>query len=291
MVDKGCIGIAVLVVGILIFGGIVWAAEQVDVGHTRVVKAFGELTGEVLEPGLNWIVPIKESTTEYVTLERTYETSDNPEESNANYTDFPTNAQTTDGQQISVKYTVKFRLSPTTVLQVAENIGDMDAVVEIVVKANSRNLSRILAQKYTAEDLFSGSGIVTYQEDVKNQLNVKLAESGVVLVDFLVRKIEFDADYIQAIEKQQIAQENIETAQYEAQAAEFERDRQIKLAEAEAERKRLLADAEAYAISIKGQALRNNPLVIQFEFVSNLSNVEWGILPAENIQMLLPTTR
>jgi len=106
-------------------------------------------------------------------------------------------------------------------------------------------------------------------------------------------------DYVNAIEQKQIAQEAIETAKYESEAAEYEKERQIRLseaearrttllAEAEAEKAKLLADAEAYGIEARGKALARYPTLVQWEFVRNLENVQWGILPGEGITPLVP---
>ena len=51
----------------------------------------------------------------------------------------------------------------------------------------------------------------------------------------VLRKIDFDTDYVTAIELQQIAQIGIETAEFEAQAAVFEADRIGELARGEAD--------------------------------------------------------
>jgi regulator of protease activity HflC (stomatin/prohibitin superfamily) len=221
-------------------------------------------------------------------------------------------AQTVDGQQIVVKYTVLFRFPATqesaTILQ---NIGNVSEVVENVVKASSRNLARLLAQSFTAEDLYGGTQVLVYQQVVRDDLLEKFNKLGygLILDDFLVRKIEFDADYVQSIEEQQIAQEKIETAQYDSQAAEFERDRQIRLSEAEKQKQILLAeadarqielkadadaygirvqaDAEAYSIDIQGRALRANPMIMQWEFIKNL-DIDWGLLPSDGVVPLLP---
>ena len=46
------------------------------------------------------------------------------------------------------------------------------------------------------------------------------------------------------------------------------------------EKKIVEAEGEAEAIRLKGQTLRANPEVIQFEFVQKIGpNVQWGILP------------
>jgi regulator of protease activity HflC (stomatin/prohibitin superfamily) len=208
-------------------------------------------------------------------------------------------AQTVDGQQISVKYTVLFRIQPENAVSVAQNIGRPREVVENVVKAHSRSLARLWAQSFTAEDLYSGEGIFSYENQVKSALQQQCEKYGVFLADFLVRKVDFDEDYIRAIEQQQIAEEAIETARYQSEAAEFEKASQIRLAEAaaegtklqaaaDAERQRLLADAEAYGIQIRGQTLREYPEIVQWEFVRNLESVRWGILPGDGLTPLIP---
>jgi regulator of protease activity HflC (stomatin/prohibitin superfamily) len=239
-----------------------------------------------------------------------YETSDNPESSGADYRDYPVTAQTIDGQQINIKYTVLFRIPASQTVNIVQNVGRPQEVVENVVKAHSRNLSRLWAQSHTAEDLYSGEGIFAYEDAVRNALQQEFDRYGVALDDFLVRKIDFGEEYINAIEQQQIAQEAIETARYQSEAAEYEKERQIRLAEAEAERtkllaaaeaertkllaaadaerQRLLADAEAYGIEARGKALKQYPELTQWEFIRNLQNVEWGILPDTGITPLIP---
>jgi regulator of protease activity HflC (stomatin/prohibitin superfamily) len=294
-----------LFVGLLVAGVIFGASAAasaytpVDYGTVQLVTRFGRLTGEVFEPGLQWKTPFIERTVTIRTVSLSYETSNHPDTSQANFTDFPVTAQTSDGQQITIRYTVLFHIAPEDAVGVAQAISShMERVVQNVVKANSRNLSRLWAQRYTAEDLFSGEGIFAYQDAVGEALCLAMAAEGVTCDDFLVRKIDFDEEYVRAIELQQIAQEAIETREYEAQAAEFERDRQITLSEADArrqvllaesqaEQQRLLADAEAYSIETRGAALRAYPEMLQLEFINQLENVTWGIMPDTGINPLL----
>ncbi len=283
-----------LVVGLLaalfIFGAIAAAQSYTTIpyGTVGLVTRFGGLTNVVYEPGLHWRIPFIERVVLSPTVVQSYETSDDPSSSGSDYTDIPVNAQTIDGQQILIKYTVLFRIPPESAVSVAQNIGPTYEVVQNVIKAHSRNLTRLWAQNYTAEDLYSGEGIFSYEEAVKEALSTQLARYGVVLDDFLVRKVDFATEYVDAIEQQQIAQEAIETAQYQADAAAYERDRQVRLAEADAQRTRLLADAEAYSIQVRGAALADYPQVVQWEFVRNLQSVQWGILPSEGVAPFIP---
>jgi regulator of protease activity HflC (stomatin/prohibitin superfamily) len=296
------IPIAIIIgIGVALFALIVLmlAYTPIEYGTVGLVTRFGGLTGIVFQPGLHWRTPFIDGIVTIPTVVLSYETSDNPSASGADFTDAPVNAQTIDGQQITVKYTVLFRISPQNAVNIVQNVGRPREVVENVVKAHSRNLARLMAQSYTAENLYSGEGIFNYETAVQDALGTELTKYGVTLDDFLVRKVDFDEEYIRAIEQQQIAQEAIETARYQADAAEFEKQGQIRLAEAaaegtklqaaaEAERQRLLADAEAYSIAARGEALKEYPELVQWEFVRNLEAVEWGILPSEGVAPLIP---
>ena len=279
-------------------------------GTVGLVSRFGKLTGTVFEPGLHWCIPFVDRVVVIPTVVQSYEASDSPELSGADYRDYPVTAQTVDGQQITVKYTVLFRIQSGKAVAIVQNIGHPQEVVENVVKAHSRNLTRLWAQSHTAEELYSGEGIFDYEDTVRDMLEHEFEKYGVYLDDFLVRKIDFDVEYINAIEQQQIAQEAIETARYQSEAAEYEKERQIRLAEADAERtklmagadaertrllaaadaerQRLLADSEAYSIEMRGAALLKFPDLVQWEFVRNLQDVQWGILPGEGITPFLP---
>ena len=300
--DRLRIPIVIIIVAAVLFLGLIvvgLAYTPVERGTVALVTRFGGLTGQVFEPGLHWRTPFIDQIETIPTVVRSYETSDDPAASSSNYRDYPVTAQTVDGQQINIKYTVLFRIPPAKAVNIVQNVGIMDQVVANIVKAHSRNLARLWAQNHTAEDLYSGEGIFSYEDEVEKALAGEFEQYGVTLDDFLVRKIDFDEDYIRAIEQQQIAEEAIETARYQADAAEFEKQREIRLAEAdaeriklqaaaEAERQRLLADAEAYGIQTRGQTLREYPEIVQWEFVRNLEGIQWGMLPSEGLTPLIP---
>jgi regulator of protease activity HflC (stomatin/prohibitin superfamily) len=318
------IPIAIIIVAVvLLFALIVVGLSYTPVerGTVALVTRFGGLTGQVFEPGLHWRAPFIDRVVTIPTVVRSYEASDDPGASSADYRDYPVTAQTVDGQQITIKYTVLFRIPPEKAVAIVQNVGALEEVVSNIVKAHSRNLARLWAQSHTAEDLYSGEGIFAYEDEVEKALALEFEKFGVTLDDFLVRKIDFDEDYIRAIEQQQIAEEAIETAQYQADAAEYEKQGEIRLAEAkaegtklqaaadaerqrlladseaysiqaraiaDAERQRLMADAEAYSIRARGEALQEFPGLVQWEFVRNLESVQWGILPSEGLTPLIP---
>ena len=288
------LGIGLLVVGVLVF----LSLAPVRFGTVKAVTFAGGLSGVVYDQGLNFKLPWQGTQT-FNIQRQTYEASENPNSSTANFTDFVIAAKTADGQSIEVSYTVIFRIVPSNVVSVLDNYGSMDAVVENIVKAKSRSEARKSAQNYEAGTLYSGVGIKLYESEVAGILAEGFADEGVFLVEFLIRGISFERLYVDAITAKQIAAENIVTQSNNARAAVFERDRAVTLAEADAAAKvllaeadaariTLLADAQALAITLQGVALDEYPQMTQWEFVSHLANVSWGFLPSEGITPLIP---
>ncbi len=228
----------------------------VQAGSIAVVKRFGEVVA-VFEPGLNWKIPFVDQTIVYRTQEIVYETSDNPDVSQADYTDYQVDTATSDGQQITARYTVRFRIKPQEAANIVNNLGTESEVVEKVVKQNSRVWVRTLLRNYTASQLYSGD-IREAQDAIASQLRKDFEEEGLELVFFGLRQIGFTDAYKQAVENKQIEAENIITRKNQAEQAKYEKERLITQAEAEAERQRLerigVAQGQAESIKLKAQA-------------------------------------
>jgi len=276
---------------------------QVSYGSVGLVTRFGAVTGRIMQPGLNWKMPLVESIVGYRTQEIIYQTAEQGE-SQADYVDFPTDTTTADGQQIILKYSIHFRIDPARVSWIANNIGNEADVVEKIVKFHSRILARNIPKEYAALDLYTGN-ILAVQEQFEEQLTPLFAEKGIVLDSFGLRKIEFTEDYRQAVEQKQIEAETVITEQHRAEQATYQAQGQVELAKGEAqstierargdaEKVKLLAEAEAGAIQIKGEALAKYPAIIQLQFVESLSDpdgkVSWGIMPPGSFVPFLDVT-
>jgi len=257
------------------------AGRVVDAGTVRVVKRFGRVTGRILDPGLNWITPFIDSTVEYNTKDIVYETAP-PEKhaiSEADYKDFPVDTTTEDGQQIDLSYSIRWRVERSRAPWIAQQIGDEEALAERVVKFHSRILARQIPRGYKASEIYTGD-ITVVQEDIAGELRPLFEEKGLVLDSFGIREISFSDDYIDAIEEKQIEKERVTTEAYKAEQAKYRKDATITEAEGEAE-----------SIRIKGQALKENPDMVQLEFVRSLrdpeSKVKVIVIPSEGVLPLL----
>lgn len=231
-------GIFIVFILVLAFSSIV----TTKAGYVRVVTRFGKVTGRVLEPGLSSKIPFAEGTVAYNTKKVIYETTteDKQEGSNADYKDYPVDTNTSDGQQVDIFFTVRFSVDPTMATFVAQNIGNEAALVEKVVKTESRIKLRNIPREFTAEQLYTGDGVTQIQHKSFEQLEPVFKENGLILDSIGIREIKFTEQYTQAIEQKQIEAVNIETAQNKAERAKFEKESKITEAEGQAEAQRLL---------------------------------------------------
>ena len=265
IVPKIIIGVVIFVIALVVlFNAIV----VVQAGNVQVLTQFGRTIGVTFEPGLHFKVPFVQSTVNYSTRQVTYETSDQPDVSRANYTDFSVDTTSSDGQQVQLKYTIRFSIDGNQAEWVLNNIGTMDELVEKIVKAEARSLARNIPKRYTAFQLYSEQ-VFDVQEELETTLRPRFEANGIILDEFLLRKIDFTEEYFAVLEEKQIAEERIVV---ERNVLEQERIRK--------EQTIIKAEAEAEQITIRGQSLRVYPEIIQLEFIQKLSpNISWGILP------------
>ena len=280
---------------------------QIQFGTVGMVTRFGRITGRIMDPGLNWKAPVVDRVVVYRTQEMVYMTEEQPgdvDRRSGTYEDYPTDTTTADGQQITVKYSVRFRIDPAKITQIAREMGSEEQVVDKVVKFHTRILARNIPKEYAALDLYTGN-IQKVQTEFENQLRPLLSEKGVILEAFGLRGIDFQEAYVQAIEQKQIEAENVTTERNRAEQAKWRAQSAIEEAKGQAqatienalgnaERIKLIAEAEAESIKLKGENLKQYPEIIQLEFVVSLSNpdsrVSWGIMPQESIMPFLNVT-
>ncbi len=283
--------VMVILVGFFVFG------KTVDTNETCAIVTLGKVSG-IAGTGWNFRVPFITGFSCYNRQSVVYQTTDGAQ-GDADYLDFPVEIKTSDGQTANIEFNLSFHVDPENVIKVRSTVAnDMRSLVTRIVANFSRSIPRDLSAKYSASTLY-GIGRVDYGNEIEDLLIPLFSEYGVTLDEFELRDINFDEDYEVAIEQQQIARENIETAQFQAQQAEYEADRTAVLArgEADAEIQRARGDAEALrinaaaqadAINLTGAALEQNPLVLQLNFIESLESANWMLVPWEQIQPFLP---
>jgi len=265
-----------IVVGVIIFIVVLVVVLNsfvvVQAGNVRVLTQFGRTVGVTFQPGIHIKAPFIQNTVNYSTRQVTYETSDFPETSDANYPDYSVDTTSLDGQQIQIKYTIRFAIDGKKAEWILNNLGTMDQLVEKVVKTEARSLSRNIPKKYSAAQLYS-AGVFDVMQEIGDTLKPVFERNGIIMDEFLLRKIDFTEQYFNVLEEKQIAEERIVVERNILEQEKIKKEQVI-----------IQAEAEAKQIEIKGEALKLYPEIIQLEFIQKLSpNISWGILPETGI--------
>jgi len=227
--------IKILVITFIVLFGvfpILGSIKVVDAGTIQVVKRWGRVTGQRLDPGMHFIIPFAESTETLNTRKLIYETTSEEKQagSGADYKDYPVDTNTADGQQVDIFYTVRFSIDVTKATWVIQNIGSEIALVEKIVKTESRVWVRNTPREFEANQLYTGN-VVEVQNRIEDRLRPVFEANGLVLDSVGIREIKFMPEYIQAIENKQIEAVKVETAENISRQAEFEKQTRITQAE------------------------------------------------------------
>lgn len=251
-----------LVVILMILDGF----TSVPAGHVGVIfdRGRGVLAAELPE-GLHLKIPFWQSV-EKTDVRTTEYTMSSAQGEGSYYRDDSMTAPTADGQTVTVDATVLFHVDREKAAELYQTVGS--DYIQKIVRPAARGQVRMVISRYTAIDIYSEKRAEA-EQGMTTDIAKILAEKGLILERVLLRNIAFGAEYAKAIEEKQIAQQRIQKAEYEKLEAEKLKEKKI-----------IEAEADAQAIRLKGETLRSNPQVIQFEFVQKMSDkIQWGILP------------
>ncbi len=255
----------------------------------------GGIRPQALEPGLHWVIPFYESVVVYPISRQTYTMSIAPEEGQVRGDDSVA-ARTADGQEILIDASVIFAIDPARVIDV--HIQWQSRYAAELVRPLARGIIRDEASQYGVEEIVSLKRQELIQ-GIRDMLQAKLEENGILLVDFVLRNITFSPEYAASVEQKQIAEQQAQQAAFvvEQRRQEAEQARQVARGQADAEviaaqgraQARLIeAQAEAQALQLIAQALQGNPDLLTYQYILKLAPGIQVMLVPSNAPYLLP---
>lgn len=299
---QGLVGwIAIVALAVVFVGGVA-SIRIIDAAKTCAWVRLGTVIGEA-KTGFQFTHPLNDAVCyprQSVLFQTAADvTGDGKVDSQADYYDFPVEIKTLDGQSAMLEFNLKFHVEPgcASVLRTSIASNTSDLVVR-VVNNFSRSIPRDLAPAYTATRLY-GIDRNVYEKDIRDTLDPLFTANCVSLDEFILRDINFDAEYEATMEQKQIQYENItvqkhiadqavENARATVTNAQAQADAAIEAARGQAETTRLMAIAEAEAMRVKGQALQDYPEMMSLKFFDALSTANWSLIPYDSIQGYLP---
>lgn len=249
---------------------------------------------QILDSGLHWIIP-GETVRRYPISRQTYTMSIASDEGSV-YGDDSVAARTADGQEIYVDASVIYAIDPVRVIDV--HIAWQDRYITELVRPQARGIIRDAVSQYGVEEVVSTRRFDLVQQIV-TQMEMKLSDNGLILIDFVLRNIKFSDEYAYSVEQKQIAEQLalqakfvVEQKKQEAeqarQVAQGQADAAVIAAEGAAQARIIEAEAEAEALRLIAAALADNPDLLTYQYITKLSpNVKVILLPNDS-QFILP---
>lgn len=256
---------------------------------------FNTLSGKLEEPrssGTHIIIPIVQQATVYSIAQDEYTMSGSPGEGVVQGND-AVRARSSDGQEVLLEVTILYRINPEgeNVNRIHENL--QNRYEEDFIRPTVRGVSREVVAGFTAQQIYSEARS-TLEQEMQDRISEEMAGQGLELIDLLVRDITFSEEFAAAIEQAQIAfqesererelvNQQLARAQQAVVAAEGERDAEIARAEGDAQAIILRAQAEAEALRLVSEQIAANPLLLQYEYVTRLSdNIDIALVPSDS---------
>lgn len=218
MNDKGKLityGIGFILAFLIIV--LISSITTVPTGHVGIKTRFGKVQEDVINEGLNVKAPFIEKIVKI--------------DCRTQKTELENATATKDLQEVTFKIAVNFNITKETANELYKTTGTNYQDI-ILNPAILESIKAVTAQ-YTAEEL------ITKRSEVSNKmqetLKEKIENKGFNVVDFNIIDLDFSAEYNQAIEKKQVAEQQAKQAQYELEKAKVENEKKIENAKADAE--------------------------------------------------------
>jgi regulator of protease activity HflC (stomatin/prohibitin superfamily) len=225
--------LSIFVLLLVIFSPVVFIRS----GHRGIATFFGDTQGDVLGEGAHLKYPLLR-VHQFDTRTQTREVA--------------TGVVTEDMQLVTVGVTLSYRLDTAELRDIFEDVGK--EVEAKIIDPAVKEAVNVAATAFTAEELISDRD--DFKTSVLAEVELALAESGVIVEKVAITEVSFSKTLQEAFESKTTAEQEAEAAALRAQAAESNTEAEVGLSEAEAKR-----------IQTIGEALRGNEAYIQYEIM------------------------
>lgn len=250
---------------------------------------------EALQPGLRWVIPFFESVVRYPISRQTYTMSIATVEGQVEGDD-SIDARTADGQQVKIDASVIYAIDPTQVVKV--HIEWQNRYTNELVRPLVRGIIRDAVSQYGIEEVVTSKREEMTQK-MRDDLETRLSRNGLLLVDFILRNITFSPEYAASVEQKQIAEQQALQARFvvESKKQEAEQARQtaqgladaaVIRARGEADARIIQAEAEAKALKLIAAELKDNPDLLNYQYINKLAPGIQVMLVPNNNPYILP---
>ncbi len=241
------------------------------------------VSGETLGEGVHFILPFVEKVTRYDVRIQNYSiskgkgtkeiaergTGKKEEEDSWIW------ATTADGLKVGVDISVFYRLDPEKLPDIHKKVGSN--YEEKIINPEILNVVRMVTSRYKVFDIYSKER-ANIQERIFIELANRLAEKWLICDKTLIQEFSFPSDFMQALEKEAEAKQEIKRLEYVKQQREKE-----------AEARLIEARGEVDAFKRINEIVKNNPELLQYMWINKLAeDVQLLVVPSSDNLLLNP---
>ncbi len=242
----------------------------VPAGNAGVVfNIFSGVQERALRPGVHFVLPFVQQVTLLNTREQAIDFGD---------TD-AINALSQEGLQIVTEATIRFKIAPGEAPLIYETLGvDYEGTL---IRPIVRSVIRDAIASYNAAALISTQR-TEVQQQIVGELESNLAENNIILENALLRDIRIPELITRAIEEKQAAEQQVQVEENRREQSRIAAERAVIEAQGQRDAAIAQAEGEAQALTLRGEAIRTNPEIIQLEVAQKLApSLQTIMLPSE----------
>lgn len=256
-VGKGVASVALILGGLaLIFVGFGW--REVGAGQVGVKTRFGAVQEGTLLPGLHWIVPAIDGITVFDGRVQAY-----------NFEEI--DSVTRDLQSVQLSGLINFRIDSAKADRILQEVGQPDDYAEKVFLRPSNTALKEITPEYDAFNVISNRDEIG-QRTLAN-LRARMEEFNIIVERVSVENIRLNDQFLTSVEQKQIAEQDLARANFEA-------DREVRLAEGQRDALITRAQGEAQANDLINASLSES--LLQWTYIQRLAdNVQLILLPSD----------
>jgi regulator of protease activity HflC (stomatin/prohibitin superfamily) len=229
----------------------------IGAGHRGVLLTWGKVEDKILPEGISIITPFMNQVVQMSAQTLKYQAS--------------ASSASKDLQDVSTEVTLNYKIEPERANWIYQNLGS-DYENRIIQPAIQEAVKASTAQ-FTAEELITQRP--TVKANIESALRDRMLNYSLVMETVSITDFKFSPSFSQAIEAKVTAQQLALKAENDLQRIRVEAEQAVAIAQRQANATIIKATSEAAAIKITGEALKNNPALVNLEYIKRWQ----GILP------------
>lgn len=191
------------------------ACTIVEDGEVGVLKSFGSIQDEPLQPGVSLVFPVARQVEKWnVKRQEMKETADTP---------------SSEGLILRLETSLQYRVKPEMAPYIRKHTGR--DYREILIVPYFRNAVRDVVSGYPVRNIYSEEGRTQIAQRVLENLGKSLAPEGIDVLAVLLRDVQLPERFKESIEAKLTAEQGVQQKEFEL--AQARKDAEIEIARAE----------------------------------------------------------